>query len=127
MLFLVLILIALLTIFILRKRYLYKMDYPHDKWIMNMISQRTFNPKIDHSLDTFLKEVLKHQELHYKDSEWYFDDGRSKLILFVDKNFVSLYHDELSTYVMQSKSISYKTLKCIKNAQKKLTSTAINS
>lgn len=125
--FLVCLLIVLVCILILRKRYLYKIDYPNDQWILNMISHRTFNPVIDHSLDTFLKELLKHQVLYYKDSEWYFNDGRSKLILFVDKNVVSLYHVQLDAYVMCTKNISHRTLKCIKNAQKKLTTEVINS
>lgn len=125
--FLVCLLIVLVCIFILRKRYLYKIEQPNEQWILNMISQRTFNPVIDHSLDTFLKELLKHQVLYYKDFEWYFNDGRSKLILFVDKNVVSLYHVQLDAYVMCSKNISHRTLKCIKNAQKKLTTEVINS
>lgn len=92
-----------------------------------MISQRTFKPIIHSSVNNFLIEVLKNQELKYKDSEYYFDDGNSTLILFVHNNEVSLYHDELSTYVMNTKYISERTLKWIKNAKKKLTTDAANS
>lgn len=92
-----------------------------------MISQRTFRPRIKHLENEFLNEVLKHQVLHFKDSEYYFYDGNSTLILLVHKNIVSLYHDELSTDVMCTKYISERTLKCIKSAKKKLTTGAGNS
>lgn len=113
--------------FVLRQRYGFKINNPNERWIMNMISQRTFKPIIHSSVNNFLIEVLKNQELKYKDSEYYFDDGNSTLILFVHNNEVSLYHDELSTYVMNTKYISERTLKWIKNAKKKLTTDAANS
>lgn len=105
----------------------FRFHNPNQHWIWNMISQRTFNPVIDNSVNCFFQEVLKNQVLYYKDSEYYFNDGKSTLILKVQKNVVSLYHKELETYLVSTKNISNITLKCIKNAQKKLTTDLTNS
>lgn len=95
--------------------------YPDYSYIRNVLHHRKFCIKLDTDSEKFMQKLLRSYGIQFIDSQYYIITDTMTFRVEVLNRVLILHHEDFNATVINTGNISFETIKCIKDAQKKLT------